>query len=83
LRLRAEWKLLDPGILAWQTELTRDSRLVQLCELRLAIEPTGSGFAAVRAIQDHLDEIARRLMIREALPKDARPEQIVDLLGIL
>jgi DNA-binding FadR family transcriptional regulator len=79
-RLRAEWKLLDPDILAWQAELTPDSRfLLQLCEVRLAIEPTASGFAAVRATQDHLDEIARRLMKREALPKDARLEQIVDL----
>jgi len=79
-RLRSEWKLLDPEILAWQAELRPDSQfLLQLCEVRLAIEPTASGFAAVRATQDQLDEIARRLMTREALPKDAPLEKIVDL----
>ncbi|HEX8926271.1 MAG TPA: FCD domain-containing protein [Terriglobales bacterium] len=79
-RLRADWKLLDPDILTWQAELTPDSAfLLQLCEVRLAIEPTASGFAAVRATQEQMDEIARRLMVREALPKDASLEKIVDL----
>lgn len=74
------WKLLDPDILSWQAELTPDAGfLLNLCEVRLAIEPTASGFAAVRATQEELDEIARRLMIREALPADAPLETIVDL----
>jgi DNA-binding FadR family transcriptional regulator len=76
----SSWKLLDPDILTWQAELTPDSDLLlQLCEVRLAIEPTASGFAAVRATQDELDEIARRLMTREALPANAPLETIVDL----
>ncbi len=78
-RPRSAWKLLDPDILAWQAELKPDARfLLDLCEVRLAIEPTASGFAAVRATQQELDEIARQLMLREALPKDAELEKTVD-----
>jgi DNA-binding FadR family transcriptional regulator len=76
---RSSWKLLDSDILSWQAELAPDSELLlQLCEVRLAIEPTASGFAAVRATQEQLDEIARRLMTREALPPNAPLETVVD-----
>ena len=79
-RPRSAWKLLDPDILTWQAELTPDDRfLLDLCEVRLAIEPTASGFAAVRATQEEMDEIARRLMLREALPPSAPLETIVDM----
>ncbi|MGA3127762.1 MAG: FCD domain-containing protein [Candidatus Korobacteraceae bacterium] len=79
-RVRSAWKLLDPDILSWQAELTPDSRFLRdLCEVRLAIEPTASGFAAVRATTEELDEIASRLMIREALPHDAPLPSVVDL----
>lgn len=79
-RPRSAWKLLDPDILTWQAELKPDARfLLDLCEVRLAIEPTASGFAAVRATQEELDEIARRLMMREALPLEAALEKLVDL----
>lgn len=79
-RPQSAWKLLDPDILNWQVELTPDvTFLLNLCEVRLAIEPTASGFAAVRATQVERDEIARRLMDREALPADAALETIVDL----
>jgi len=47
--------------------------------VRLAIEPTASGFAAVRATTEELDEIASRLMHREALPHDAPLPTVVDL----
>jgi GntR family galactonate operon transcriptional repressor len=77
---RSAWKLLDPDILSWQAELKPDSRFLRdLCEVRLAIEPTASGFAAVRATTEELDEIARRLMMREALPQDAPLPSVVDL----
>jgi DNA-binding FadR family transcriptional regulator len=79
-RPRSAWNLLDPDILSWQAELTPDSRLLRdLCEVRLAIEPTASGFAAVRATTEELDEIARRLMVREALPQNAPLKTVVDL----
>jgi len=77
---RTSWKLLDPNILSWQAEMTPDCELLlQLCEVRLAIEPTASGFAAVRATQQELDEIARRLMMRQALPLNPSLETIVDM----
>jgi len=79
-RPRSAWNLLDPDILAWQAELAPDSRLLRdLCEVRLAIEPTAAGFAAVRTTSEELDEIARRLMFREALPQNAPIETVVDL----
>lgn len=44
------WNRMDPDLLGWQAELGADaSFLQQLCEVRLAIEPTAAGFAAVRA----------------------------------
>ena len=47
-RPRAEWNLLDPDILAWQARLAPDARFLRdLCEVRLAIEPTAAGFAAL------------------------------------
>ncbi len=79
-RPRTAWNLLDPDILAWQAELAPDTRLLRdLCEVRLAIEPTAAGFAAVRTTTEELDEIARCLMLREALPQTAAIENVVDL----
>jgi GntR family galactonate operon transcriptional repressor len=79
-RPRSAWNLLDPDILSWQAELAPDVRFLRdLCEVRLAIEPTASGFAAVRATTAELDEIARKLMMREALAHDAPLQAVVDL----
>ncbi|HWR13583.1 MAG TPA: FCD domain-containing protein [Terriglobales bacterium] len=79
-RARAAWNLLDPDILSWQAELGPDARFLRdLCEVRLAIEPTAAGFAAVRASTAELDEIARSLMLREALPHDAVVQRVVEL----
>jgi DNA-binding FadR family transcriptional regulator len=79
-RPRSEWNLLDPDILSWQAELIPDVRfLLDLCEVRLAIEPTASGFAAVRATPEELEEIERCLKQREALSRDAVLGDIVDL----
>jgi len=61
-RPRCQWRLLDPDILSWQAELEPDSLFLRdLCEVRLAIEPTASGFAAVRATAAEIDEIAIQL----------------------
>jgi GntR family galactonate operon transcriptional repressor len=52
---RSEWHLLDPDVLCWQAETRMDPRLLRdLCEVRLAIEPTASGFAALRATTDEI-----------------------------
>ncbi len=79
-RPRAGWNLLDSDILAWQAERMPDARfLVDLCEVRLAIEPTASAFAAVRATDAELDEIGLCLEERETLPQGASLEAVVDL----
>jgi DNA-binding FadR family transcriptional regulator len=66
-RSRADWNLLDPDILAWQAGLHPDARFLRdLCEVRLAIEPTASGFAAVRATPEEIAAIERCLARREA-----------------
>jgi DNA-binding FadR family transcriptional regulator len=67
-RPRAEWNLLDPDILCWQAEARPDGRFLrELCEVRLAIEPTASGFAAVRATPEQTAAIAAALEQRERL----------------
>jgi DNA-binding FadR family transcriptional regulator len=78
-RPREEWRLLDPDILAWQAEADPSPALLRhLCEVRLAIEPTAAGFAAVRATADELDEIDRSLRLRAAL-RGRSIEQLIDL----
>ncbi len=64
-RPRSEWNLLDPDILAWQSNLRPDPRfLLDLCEVRLAIEPTAAGFAASRATAEELIAIRQCLGMR-------------------
>jgi GntR family transcriptional regulator, galactonate operon transcriptional repressor len=67
-RPRADWNQLDPDILVWQAELKPDPRFLRdLCEVRLAIEPVASGFAALRATEDEIrtirESLGRRLQI--------------------
>lgn len=50
VRPRAEWNLLDPDVLAWQHALgPSEEFLLNLCEVRLIIEPAAGRLAAVRA----------------------------------
>jgi GntR family galactonate operon transcriptional repressor len=66
-RPRSQWNLLDPDILAWQAQLSPDARLLRdLCEVRLAIEPTASGFAALRGSPDEIALIGSCFEQREA-----------------
>ncbi len=70
-RPRTEWNQLDPDILNWQSHLKPDPRFLRdLCEVRLAIEPIASGFAALRASQEEIAFIrqclGRRLQILAA-----------------
>jgi len=79
-RARTEWNQLDPDILGWWAELGPDARFLRdLCEVRLAIEPTASGFAAVRATAAEIMEIGRCLEEREARLKDSNFAEAVDL----
>ncbi len=76
---KSNWRLLDPDILAWQAELEPDSQFLRdLCEVRLAIEPTASGFAAVRATVKELDEIALQLARQETLAHGGELDKIID-----
>lgn len=60
------WNRLDPDILCWQAEVGADANfLQQLCEVRLAIEPTAAGFAAVRATPTELAGIRSILDARQ------------------
>jgi GntR family transcriptional regulator, galactonate operon transcriptional repressor len=78
-RPRSEWRLLDPDILAWQVEVTPDVRFLRdLSEVRLAIEPTAAGFAAVRATPEELDAIATCVRRGEALAHDHRIDAVID-----
>jgi DNA-binding FadR family transcriptional regulator len=64
---RARWRQLDPDILSWQSELKPDLAFLRdLGEVRLAIEPTASGFAALRATPAELAAIEQCLERREA-----------------
>lgn len=74
---RSEWNLLDPDVLSWQAELRPDPRILRdLCEVRLAIEPVASGFAAVRATPEEIAEIGTRLANKEAFAGE--PEEAIE-----
>ena len=79
-RPRTDWRQLDPDILVWQAELRPDAPFLRdLCEVRLAIEPTAAGFAAVRATPDDLRQIEYSLRDREAREAPATPGELIDL----
>lgn len=78
-RPKSDWRLLDPDILAWQAELEPDRQFLRdLCEVRLAIEPTASGFAAIRATAAEFDEIGGQLARRRSLAQHGPMDQIID-----
>lgn len=50
VRPRSEWNVIDPDILAWQSELATDERFIRnLIEVRRIIEPAAAELAALRA----------------------------------
>jgi len=79
-RPRSEWHLLDPDILSWQAQMRPDARVLRdLCEVRLSIEPTASGFAALRASAGELTDIERCLTRRESVNAATQPDDAIDL----
>ncbi len=72
VRARDEWRLLDPAVLSWHPELTRDPDLVAgLIEARRIIEPAAAGLAARRGTAADLAAIeAAYLGMRAAIPHD-------------
>jgi GntR family transcriptional regulator, galactonate operon transcriptional repressor len=80
-RPRTDWNLLDPDILCWLAEVKPDGRFLrELCEVRLAIEPTASGFAAVRATEEEITAMAACLKRQEALDGSATEEIVTSNL---
>ena len=79
-RPRSGWRLLDPDILTWQAEVSADAPLLRdLCEVRLAIEPTAAGFAAVQATADEIGQIAECLEERAKKSRAANQGEIIEL----
>lgn len=79
-RPRSEWHLLDPDILGWQAEAHPDAQFLRdLCEVRLAIEPTAAGYAAVRATQQEIEAIQGLLDAREAKTASSKADDIIQL----
>lgn len=77
---RSEWHLLDPDVLCWQAETQMDPRLLRdLCEVRLAIEPTASGFAALRAAAEEVGFIGSCLEQWEGLAGTRDPDEAIRL----
>jgi len=78
-RPRGGWNQLDPDILSWRAETRADARFLrELCEVRLAIEPTAAGFAAVRASEEEIQAIGRLLADREEWLNQSRQEMAID-----
>jgi GntR family galactonate operon transcriptional repressor len=76
-RPRSGWNLLDPDILGWQAEVYPDARFLRdLCEVRLALEPTAAGFAAVRATEEEIRTIEECLKRWQAVAPSALEEAI-------
>jgi DNA-binding FadR family transcriptional regulator len=77
---RPSWNQLDADILGWRADLGPDAGFLRdLCEVRLAIEPTASGFAAVRATADDIALIEHCLVEREARVRISKLAEAVDL----
>jgi GntR family galactonate operon transcriptional repressor len=58
VRPRAEWNILDPGVIGWLYEVGPDRPFLDaLCEVRLMFEPMTARFAAVRASDDEIKTI--------------------------
>jgi GntR family galactonate operon transcriptional repressor len=58
VRPRAEWNILDPGVIGWLFEVGPDrSFLEALCEVRLMFEPIAARLTAARATDDEIKAI--------------------------
>jgi DNA-binding FadR family transcriptional regulator len=71
VRPRKDWHLLDPDLLAWQSEAGVDEQFIRnLCEVRLIVETAAAGFAAVRATPEERDRLQRRYSEMESNVRD-------------
>lgn len=72
VRGREHWRLLDPVVLDWHPDLTRDRELItSLIEARRVIEPPAAEFAARRCSAEQLQAIeAAYAGMEAAIPHD-------------
>ena len=70
VRQREHWRLLDPTVLSWHPDLTRDPELILgLIEARRIIEPAAAELAARRGTAEHFAVIeAAYLGMERAIP---------------
>lgn len=58
VRPRAEWNILDPGVIGWLFEVGPDRKFLDaLCEVRLMFEPMSAKLAATRATDEEIKTI--------------------------
>ena len=72
VRERDHWRLLDPVVLGWHPDITRDAELMaSLIETRRIIEPAAAEFAARRGTAQDLRAIEAAYMgMERAIPHD-------------
>jgi GntR family galactonate operon transcriptional repressor len=64
---RVHWRLMDPDVLAWQSETGLDEAFLRnLAEVRYVIEPAATRLAAQRATQEEADLIEEAYRQMEA-----------------
>src|SRR5579883_2217838 len=58
VRPRAEWNILDPGVIGWLFEVGPDRKFLDaLCEVRLMFEPMSAKLSATRATDEEIKTI--------------------------
>jgi len=80
VRARADWNLLDPDVLAWQSPEAIDEAFIHdLVELRQLIEPAAARLAAERATPEEVERIERAYLRMEASTGDVTALYEADL----
>lgn len=67
---RSDWNFLDEDVLRWQEQTDRQSLILSLAELRLAVEPVAARLAALRATEDDYTELNRTYELMVAAAQD-------------
>jgi GntR family transcriptional regulator, galactonate operon transcriptional repressor len=72
VRPRDDWRMLDPAVLSWHPDLSRDTELVaSLIEARRIIEPAAAALAAQRGTAADLAAVeAAYLAMKRAIPSN-------------
>lgn len=80
VRPRDHWNLVDPDLLAWQTELRPDTFFIRnLYEVRMILEPAAAELAAVRANDEEIRTLERWYSEMERTAADTQAFIAADL----